>query len=305
MVKIRVPATTANLGPGLDTLGMALSLYLTVEMTFSGQGTTIEFTGYGRDELMEKPEQNLVYKAACLVMQQAGLYERGLKLHIHNEIPVGKGLGSSASAIVAGIYAANRLLKKPFAEEQLLSWAVKMEGHADNIVPAVVGGLAIVMQRDEDVFYQQLEVPSELKTVLAVPEFVLATTQSRSVLPTQISLANTVSSLQRACFLIASLVNADYSQLAAAMHDPVFLAERKNLIPGFDRVLANALKAGALGAALSGAGPSVIALTLDKTDKIGEAMQESFAAAGISSEIFILRPSENGIKYLDEDGIAE
>lgn len=299
MVKIRVPATTANLGSGLDTLGMALSLYLTVEMDFSGQGTIIEFTGSGRDELLGKPEQNLIFQAASLVIQQAGLYDGGLRLHIHNEIPVGKGLGSSASAIVAGIYAANRLLEKPFADEQLLRWAVKMEGHADNIVPAVVGGMTTVMQRGEEVFYQRLNVPPELKLVLAVPEFGLATTESRSVLPGQINLADTVSSLQRACFLMASLVNADYSQLAAAMHDPVFQVERKNLIPGFDEVLVSALKAGALGVALSGAGPSVIALTLDKMDKIGEAMQGSFAAAGVNCEILILRPSASGIKYLD------
>lgn len=300
MVKIKVPATTANLGPGLDTLGMALSLYLTVEMDYSRRGTVINFIGSGQDELQKNPDRNLILKAASLVMQQAGLYDCPLELRIHNEIPVGKGLGSSASAIVAGIYAANRLLEHPFPEEQLLSWAVKMEGHADNIVPAVSGGLTSVLLQDDKVFYQKLELPAALKLVLAVPDFALPTTQSRSVLPAQISLTDTVSSLQRACFLVASLVNGDFSQLAAAMHDPVFQAGRKGFIPGFDDVLTKAREAGALGVTLSGAGPSIIAFTIDREALIGEAMQKSFAAAGISSQILTLHPSANGMVYLDE-----
>jgi len=299
MVRIKVPATTANLGPGLDTLGMALSQYLTVEMNFSNSGTIIDFSGPGQDEIQDHPEQNLVWQAARLLLQQAGQNERDLELRIHNEIPVGKGLGSSASAIVAGIYAANRLLDQPFSNEQLLSWAVKMEGHADNIVPAVVGGLCTVMLHKDQVFYQQLGLPDGLKLVLAVPDFSLATSKSRSVLPARISLADSISNLQRACFLIGSLANGDYSQLALAMHDPIFQALRKDFIPGFDQVINNAQEAGALGVTLSGAGPSVMAFTINQEAAIGEAMQQAFTQAGISSQILTLHPSAAGIVYLD------
>ena len=299
MIKVKVPATTANLGPGLDTLGMALSLYLTVEMDFARQGTIIEFIGVGKDALSEHPEQNLVLQAAQLVLDRAGLKNTDLHLTIYNEIPVGKGLGSSASAIVAGIYAANRLIGNPFSNEQLLSWAVQLEGHGDNIVPAAAGGLCAVMLHEERAFYQKLTLPHGLNLVLAVPEFSLATSKSRAVLPQQISLADAVSSLQRACFLIGSLANADYSQLAMAMHDPVFQTVRKDFIPGFDQVIKNAQQARAKGVTISGAGPSIIAFAFNKEAEIGEAMQKAFAEAGINSQILILHPSSEGLVYLD------
>jgi len=299
MVKVKVPATTANLGPGLDTLGMALSLYLTVEMDFSSRGTVINFIGTGNDELKDHPENNLVLQAAWLIMDKAGLKNTDLELTIYNEIPVGKGLGSSASAIVAGMFAANRLIGNKFTDEQLLDWAVAMEGHADNIVPAAAGGLCTVLLQDKSVFYQKMALPSGLQLVLAVPDFTLATSKSRSVLPQQISLADTVSSLQRACFLIASLANNDYSQLAMAMHDPVFQAVRQNFIPGFDQVIIKAREAGARGVTISGAGPSIIAFTVDKAEAIGEAMQKAFAGAGVNSQILILHPSTDGLKFMD------
>lgn len=299
MVKVKVPATTANLGPGLDTLGMALSLYVTVEMDFSSQGTLINYIGTGQEELAEHPERNLILQAAWLVLAQAGLAQADLSLTIYNEIPVGKGLGSSASAIVAGIFAANRLAGNPFSNEQLLSMAFKMEGHGDNIVPAFAGGLCTVMLQGENVHYQKLPLPSDLKTVLAVPDFSLATTRARAVLPQQLSLADTVGSLQRACYLVACLENADYGQLAMAMQDPVFQALRQDFIPGFDQLRQRALLAGARGVSISGAGPSVIAFAVDNEMEIGEAMCSAFALAGINSQILFLHPSEEGMRFLD------
>lgn len=299
MVKVKVPATTANLGPGLDTLGMALSLYLTVEMDYCSHGTIINFIGAGQDELKADPAQNLVLQAAGWLLEQAGLKNTDLVLTINNEIPVGKGLGSSASAIVAGLYAANRLVGEPFSDDELLGWAVKMEGHGDNIVPAVAGGLCTVMLQGESVFYQKLALPPGLKMVLAVPDYSLPTSKSRAVLPQQISLPDAVSSLQRACFLIGSLANNDYNQLALAMHDPVFQALRQDFIPGFDQVIENARKAGAKGVTISGAGPSIIAFAVNKENEIGEAMQTAFAEAGINSQILILHPSADGLVYLD------
>lgn len=299
MVKVKVPATTANLGPGLDTLGMALSLYLTVEMDFSSRGTIIDFIGTGNDELKEHPEQNLVLQAAGLILDKAGLKNADLELTIYNEIPVGKGLGSSASAIVAGMFAANRLTGNTFANQELLKWGVEMEGHGDNIVPAVAGGLCTVMLQEESVYFQKLALPPGLKLVLAVPDFSLATSKSRAVLPQQISLFDTVSSLQRACFLIGSLANNDYSQLAMAMHDPVFQAVRQDFIPGFEQVIIKARAAGAQGVTISGAGPSIIAFAVNKEAEIGEAMQKAFTEVGINSQILLLHPSTEGLEFID------
>jgi len=174
-----------------------------------------------------------------------------------------------------------------------------MEGHGDNIVPAVAGGLCTVMLQEEQVFYQKMTVPPGLKLVLAVPEFTLATSKSRAVLPQQISLADAVGSLQRACFLIGSLANADYSQLDMAMQDPVFQILRKDFIPGFDQVIRNAREAGAQGVTISGAGPSIIAFTVNQEARIGAAMQKAFTETGINSQILILHPSADGLVYMD------
>lgn len=299
MVRLKVPATTANLGPGLDTLGMALSLFLTVEMDFSSQGTILNYMGTGQEELREHPERNMVLQAAWMVLEQAGLKHTDLALTIYNEIPVGKGLGSSASAIVAGIFAANRLAGSPFNNEQLLSMAVKLEGHGDNIVPAFAGGLCTVLLKGDSVHYQKLALPAGLKLILAVPDFSLATTKSRAVLPQQVTLGDAVGNLQHACFLIGCLANGDYNQLAIAMQNPAFQGLRQEFIPGYDQVIIRAQMAGAKGAAISGAGPAVIAFAINNEAAIGEAMQHAFAGAGINSQILILDPSAAGLVFLD------
>lgn len=299
MVSVKVPATTANLGPGLDTLGMALSLYLKVEMDFSGQGTLLHFIGTGQEEMRDHPENNLVLNAARKVLNQAGLANTDLKLTIYNDIPVGKGLGSSASAIVAGMFAANRLAGSPFSDQQLLRWAVEMEGHGDNIVPAFIGGLCTVMLHGEDVYYQKLALPPGLKLVLAVPNFSLPTVKSRTILPQEVSLADSIGGLQRACFFIGSLANADYRKLSIAMQDPVFQTARQDFIPGYEQVVKNAREAGAKGVTISGAGPSVLAFSIQDEAVIGNAMQTAFAHAGVDSQIMILQPNTEGLAFLD------
>ena len=207
-----------------------------------------------------------------------------LKLSIHNDIPVGRGLGSSAAAIVAGMVSANQLLGKPLAEEEILALAVEMEGHPDNIVPALKGGLTTAMLYNDQVYYQKLHLPTEMTVVVLVPEFELSTEISRSVLPEKIDLQVTIGNLQRACFLLASLHNGDFSNIQKAMDDQIYQPLRKRFIPGFDQVLNAAYDNGALGAALSGAGPSIIAFCgIDEQERVAQAMQIAFQDAGVVS----------------------
>lgn len=279
MITVKVPATTANLGPGFDTLGMALSIFLEVKMAYSKQGNILHIDGIDADKLSSKPEQNLIIQAADYVFVKAGQIRPEIAVSVHNTIPIGKGLGSSASAIAAGMLGANALLGSPFSLEDLISWAVQMEGHADNIVPAFVGGLTVSLVDGQKVLYEKLPVPHSLQLVVLVPEFTLETSTSRSVLPQQIRLEEAVASMQRTCLLVAGLARGRVDHLRWAMDDLLIEPVRKQFIPHFDQVVQAARAAGAVGVAMSGAGPSIMAFTEDKQEQIGCAMLEAFQAS--------------------------
>jgi homoserine kinase len=297
MVKVRVPATSANLGPGFDTLGLALALYVQVELDWSGDNI-IEFTGEGAREIAERPEYNLAWQAVNRVLEVTG-NNAPVQMSIHNDIPVGRGLGSSAAAIVAGLVSANQLLGKPLAEEKILALAVEMEGHPDNVVPALKGGLTTAMQYNDQVYYQKVHLPAEMSVVVVVPEFELSTEIARAVLPEQIDLQVTIGNLQRACFLLASLHNGDFSNIQKAMDDQIYQPLRKQFIPGFDQVLNAAYDHGAIGAALSGAGPSIIAFCrINEQERVAQAMQTAFLDAGVVSKAWHLQIDDKGAEML-------
>lgn len=292
-MKIRIPATSANLGPGFDTLGLALSLYNTVEMEFRHSGLKIEVEGLGKDTI-PKGESNIVYRSAQKVFQMAGKQVDGLYLKLTNEIPLSRGLGSSAAAIVGGIVAANQLCDGALDLQTLLQIATDIEGHPDNVVPALLGGFTIAGMEQGEVRYVRLEPLSGLKAVVAVPEFTLSTHKSRGVLPTHVSLQDAVFNVSRTAFLVAALSLGHIQLLGMAMEDRLHQPYRCDLVPGMEAVWQAAKNAGALSAALSGAGPCLIAFASQHTDEIGQAMQKAFLAHGIKSEIVVLSPDRTG-----------
>jgi len=294
MIKVTVPATSANLGPGFDTLGMALNIFLTVKVAATSEKGYTEFIGEGKEELSNNIDNNLILMAAKKIFDYVHLEMPELIVQVENQIPLGKGLGSSAAAIVAGILIANEMLNKSIDQEQLINLAVEMEGHADNIVPAMVGGLTTVMLNQGNVIFHKFDVPQELELVVAVPDFSLPTKQARSVLPASVSQERLIMSLQQTSYLLAGLVKKEFKHLNLAMNDMIFQPLRKQFIPGFDKVIEDAQSAGALGVALSGAGPSVIALTHGKSYEVGVAMQQAFAANGVECKILTSRPCNYG-----------
>lgn len=299
MFTIKVPATSANLGPGFDTIGLALDLFLEVKVEIiNDRNLELYINGEDEDLIEKKPENNLLIRAMNRVFQVSGQEMPGLRLTVENRIPLGKGLGSSAAAIVAGVHAADFLLEQRFSRKQLLEWAVQMEGHADNIVPAVAGGLTTVMLYDGQVYFQKLDFPDEIGLIIAIPDFNLSTEKSRSILPEKIELKKTVANLQRACFFLASIYNSDLNSINMAMDDMIYQPLRRQFIPGFEQVLHEARDSGALGVALSGAGPSILAFTIDNKEQVGEAMQKAFRANGINSRIIYLRANKNGVEIL-------
>ncbi|MGE5404958.1 MAG: homoserine kinase [Candidatus Saccharibacteria bacterium] len=294
MIKIRVPATSANLGPGFDTLGLALPLFLDLKIESTGEDIKVHFSGEGGHSIPVDAGDNLVVSTITATLEKLGYRPGGLHIEINNSIPLARGLGSSAAAIMAGVLAANELAHNPLDEQEILNLATSLEGHPDNIVPALVGGFTISLTEGNKVYYRRLEPPEVLDVVVAIPDFELHTEAARAVRPKEYISQDVVYNLQRACFLVASLASGKLDNLEMAMGDMVHQPYRQSLIPGFGDVIKEALANGALGVALSGAGPSILALTMGSCAPVGKAMQEAFAHHGVAARIFTGHPCREG-----------
>lgn len=291
--RVRVPATTGNLGSGFDCVGMALELYNTLEIAETQNGLTVTVEGEGSD-VVPTDATNLCVRAAQTVFDHVGYRPSGISFRMNHAIPVSRGLGSSGVAIVAGAVAANEMAGCPLDNTMLLRICTELEGHPDNVVPSLVGGLSISGERDGTVVFKTFDIPRNLMAIVAVPDFTLDTKVARHALPSQISMGDAVFNLCSVGLLVSAFVSEDYSLLRHGMSDRLHQPYREKLIPGLAEVLADALAAGAHGAALSGAGPTAIALTCRNHDRIGTAMTAAFARHHIASHYKILHIDNNG-----------
>ncbi len=282
-VRLRIPATTANLGPGFDALGLALNIYNYLEMERIPTGLEIAVRGEGTNEL-PLDKGNLVYKAATKVFKRVG-QTPGLRIKQENNIPLSRGLGSSAAAIIGGLVAANHLVGQPFTPDQLLDMATEMEGHPDNVAPALFGGLVAACMQGSAVKYIAIKPTKPLNMVVAIPAFHLSTKKARNVLPAKVSFRDATHNVGRAALLVSAFCTGDYSHLRWACHDKLHQPYRASLVPGLISVIEAVTTSGGLGAALSGAGPSVIAFTTGDSATVGEAMQLAFKTHGVASQV--------------------
>jgi len=289
-LKVKVPATTANLGAGFDTFGLALTLYNEFEVE-EYEGVVIET--YPKNPFLEKPENNLFVQVLKYACEKRGKTFHGAKVKQTTNIPVARGLGSSATAIVAGILVSSAVSKVELTDERFFEIAYRFEPHPDNLLPAWKGGFITALVDNGKTYYQRVNFPDEIKAVVVVPGFELSTEKARSVLPETIPLKDGIFNLQRASLFLA-LENRNYQLLKIAMEDKLHQPYRKELIPGFDHVVSAALGAGALGASLSGAGPTVLALGTENFEQIGSAMVEAFKKHGIESEYKLLGIDHKG-----------
>jgi len=293
-VTVKVPASTTNLGPGFDCLGLALKLYNTVEMERTEEkDITIKISGEGEEEL-PRDELNIILSAIKLVFDKAGEKLCGLRIRQVNQIPIGRGLGSSAATRLAGIMAANELLKANLSEGEILRLAAELEGHPDNVAASLFGGLVIVGREGKDFRWLRLEVPENLKVVVAIPEKRLSTQRARDILPEKISLSDAVFNLSRVAMLVSSLISGRWQYLAVSTQDRLHQPYRSSLVPGMEEVFEAALKEGARGAFLSGAGSTVAALADENEKRIGKAMQEAFLKKGLKSRVKVLEIDKKG-----------
>lgn len=300
-VWIQVPASTANLGPGFDSLGMALNLYAWIGMGFAEK---TEFRVYGNQlEGIPTDKSNLVYEAAQLVFRKAGLPEQELFIEMASDIPLTRGLGSSASAIVGALYAANALIGYKLSQDELFQIASKLEQHPDNVGASLFGGIIAACWDGERAEYIRLPPHEQIEVLAAIPDFQLSTSKARNVLPAEIRLKEAVFNIGHASLLVAALAAGNLPMIRHAMKDCLHQPHRAALIPGMERILHEAADHGALGAALSGAGPTMLALVDARSEQkkdLEQFLLETFAREGVTAKTLWLHPDLAGARELEE-----
>jgi homoserine kinase len=294
-ITVSVPATTANIGPGFDCLGAALTLYNEFGFTRSAAGLKITVTGLDADRV-DCDTNNLVYQAFVEFYQRLQQPVPGLDLTIQMNVPLARGLGSSATAIVGGLVGANALAGDPLSMEQLAEIATDMEGHPDNVVPALLGGARISASGvDRSWEVAPLVWHHGVVPVVAIPDFELPTHVARSVLPESYSRADVIFNAAHLGLLLQGLAAGNHDWLVAALQDKVHQPYRKALIVGYDVVEAAAIAAGAYGVVISGAGPTLLALApSDRSEVVRDAMQTAWQAFNVNAEALVLRLDEAG-----------
>jgi homoserine kinase len=304
-LRVRVPATTANLGPGFDTLGLALDLWNEADFAPRIDGrVVVTVRGEGAGTL-PTDAHNMVAASALRVFELVGERPPGLQIDCHNAIPLASGLGSSAAAVLSGTLAANALLDERFDQEALLKIAIQTEGHPDNVAPALLGGLVVCLADFERVSVHPLAPRAGRRPIyvtVVLPECDFPTQAARAVLPAQVKRQDAIFNISRVVLVAEALRSGDMDLLGSAMEDRLHQPYRLPLIPGAQAAMEAAKGAGAAAVALSGAGPSLAAFSAHRDPAIGGAMQRAFAAVGISARVFDLRPSEAGAHVERVDG---
>ena len=286
MISVRVPATSANLGPGYDAVGLALSLSMRISLD-RAPAPRVEVHGTGADLIPAGPEHP-AYRAAKFVADEVGEPDVHFHLIQQNDIPPARGLGGSAAALVGGAVAANDLLGRPMAAPDLLNLVCELDGHPDNAAPALLGGLVIGTLTPDGVNAVRLE-PKDLKAVLAVPDFEVSTTAARRALPEKVPHRDAVFNVGRSGLLLGALATGNYDLLRVAMQDRLHQPYRSHLIPGLEDVIEAAHETGAYGASLSGSGPTVIAFAPeDRSEEIVVAMRTAFEAQAVGTKAWVL-----------------
>jgi len=296
-IRVRVPASSANLGSGFDTVGLALSLYNffdVLEELPEGE-YSVDIIGEGSRELARDIENQLLksYEHACDLWK---LPKKGLNIRCSNAVPLARGLGSSSTAIVGGVVIANFFRDIPLSREELLPVMVEAEGHPDNVVPCCLGGMVVSCWENKDLkFVKMPRLPQDMVAVVAVPEFRVSTKDARAALPQTVSLQDAVFNLSRSALLAASWATGKFDNLPWAMVDKLHQPFRSKLFPGGEAILDEVkdIKE-CTGVAISGSGPSVIAFSNGSGNPVAELMCSIFTRHGVRSRFFVLDEDYRG-----------
>lgn len=296
--RVRVSASSANLGPGFDALGLALGVYLTCRYRAAG---TLRIRASGRDAAtISTGEDNFIWQTALRVARDAGSALTPIDLIIDNAIPIGKGLGSSAAALTAGVVIADQLLGLRWKPARILDEAARIEGHPDNVAACVLGSIvASAIDSGGVARAVRLRMPERYNLAVVVPDFALPTSQARAVLPASYSRQDTTFNVQRAALLMAALATGTTSAFPAAFEDRLHQPYRAALVPGLDEILK--LRApGLLGCTLSGAGPSVLVFYERGYEQVCDLVRQIFALHNRDSEILWTAVSPHGYQLIED-----
>lgn len=288
-LQIRVPASSANLGPGFDCIGIALDWWNTIQVETIARGLEIECP-HG----LPRSKDNAVYQGIAAVYARAKQKIPPLRLQMDAVIPIASGLGSSSAALVGGMLAANALMSNPFSRDNLVTFATLLEGHPDNVAPALLGGLVVAVQEGELVQAARVALPRHLRCVIFVPTQALLTKTSRAVLPSRVPRADAIYNAGRTALWIAALSEHRLDWLAQATRDRLHQPYRAKLVRGMEELFDAARNAGAKGVALSGAGPSIIAFAQGNAPKVAREMARMAKQLGVEGTVKLVASSAHG-----------
>lgn len=298
MVKVRTGATSANLGPGFDCIGVALNIYNDVWFETSD---VFELITDGKNEKINK--DNIYYKSVKSVYDLCGETFSGIKISQKPSIPAARGLGSSSACIVSGIYGANMLLKNPLKQSDLIDLAAKIEGHPDNTTPCIAGGLCCCVLEDNHVYYNRVPIDDSIMFCAFIPNFKMPTKESRRILPHGITHNDASYNISRAAYLVSLFYEKDYSNIGIALNDKLHQPYRLSMIEGSDKIFDIANKFGALGTYLSGAGPTIISIVDSKNNDFVNNSNKYLKENLKQWKLIVLNSDKHGVICSYEDKI--
>lgn len=294
MIKIKVPASTANLGAGFDCFGMALNLYNEFEIEETDQG--VEFLEKGKPSSIPLKD-NLIYYSMLQAFNKYDYKIKGLYINVTNaDVPLSRGLGSSATCIAAGITAANYFMNNIMTEQEILNLATVIEGHPDNVVPAIKGGFDVSLVEEGNVIYSKIIPPEALTFVALIPDFKMSTSDCRKVLPEKYSRCDCVSNISHASLLVCSLLNKDYDKLRICFKDKIHQPYRGPLIKDMDTIFESAKSLGSYGEFISGSGSTLMTVINENNKDFSEKMNTYLSALNANWKIKVLKPDTNGVQ---------
>ncbi len=297
MKRMRIPATTANMGPGFDCIGMAFDMYNYIDFAPLDVVGACELTSDGAAGKIDLSKDNLIYKAYAAVFEYLNQPVMGIKMHFENNVPYSRGLGSSSAALIGGVKVANEVLDNPLSDTEVLNIALKFEGHPDNIAPALLGGVVISgLDEDGAVFYSKITPPANLHCTVIIPDYPLATKKAREVLPQQFTMKDAVYNVGRMAMLVDAMHTGKLDQLVLAMDDKLHQPYRMPLIKGMDEIIPAAKALGALNVTISGAGPTI--LIVSDGEKDFTPLHDILAKHGVTAKITPLHPVNTGAELV-------
>lgn len=293
-ILVRVPATTSNLGPGFDTLGVALSFHNRVRVRFSTNHGVVFVRPMPAD--LKRAASEMVCKAAMSFFAAIKRKPRGIEVDVDGAIPIARGLGSSVTIRLGVVAGLNSLYGEPLSQEDLLRITTDLEGHPDNAAPALLGGFVVSAIVGGSPRVCRFELPRKLKFVVAIPDLKISTDKAREILPLRVKLRDAVENLRATAMLTAALATQQYDLLPGIFTDRLHQPFRQKLLPELYDVIAAGENAGALGGWLSGSGSTVVCLTLRNARAVAEAMQKVFAKRRRDCRTMILAADNSGLR---------